>query len=174
MGSSAMNPSPLRLGLAAVAALLVAVPAAIASYHPEGQTPQQERKAYTAAVERICKSNRQANSRILKGVERMVKRGRLVPAGRRFIRASNVFGRTVRKIARVQRPPTFATQIRRWISNLKRERSLLRKIGKALRAKRERQARRLGARLDSIVKQSNNRMVSFEFRHCRFEATEFL
>ena len=66
MGSSATMSSLLKLGLALVAALLVAVPVALAA------TPEQQE--YADQVEPICKANSEANSRILKGVKTRSRR----------------------------------------------------------------------------------------------------
>ena len=82
MGSGRLSSVP-NLVLAVAMALLVIVPAAIAA---EGELTRDE---YVAKVEPICKQNSDANSRILKGVkEQVTKKDELVPAGKRFIRAS--------------------------------------------------------------------------------------
>ena len=72
-----------------VVALLVMVPVALAAEEPT-------REANTSpTVEPICKSNSEANSRILKGVKGQVQKDELVPAGKRFIRASAALGKAV-------------------------------------------------------------------------------
>jgi hypothetical protein len=77
-----------KLGLALAVALLVTVPVALAD----------ERDEYVEKVEPICKANSEANARILKGVKGQVQQDKLVPAGKRFIRAAGALGKAVTQI----------------------------------------------------------------------------
>ncbi len=160
-----------RLGLAVAVALLVAVPVALAAEDP---AVVEARKAYRERVEPICKTSASSNSRILKGVEAEVKRGDLVPAGKRFIRASSAFGKAVRKIAAVPRPDPYQTTLKKWVGFLGEEKQWLFKIGQALKAKKEAQAETYAVKLDRANKNANRVVIDFEFRHCRLESGEFL
>ena len=91
------------LGLAFLVALLAAVPAALGA---EGEA-ELTRAEYIARVEPICAASTKSNSKILKGVKQQVKKGKLKPAGRRFIRASGVLDSSTAQIARCRsRRPT--------------------------------------------------------------------
>lgn len=164
MGSSAMMSSLPKLALATAVALLVTVPVAQAD----------ERDDYVAAVEPICKANTKANGRILKGVKGQVRKGRLRPAGRRFIRASAALGRTIKQIARVPRPEADAARLTKWIRYLIKQRRFLRLIGKALKAHNKFRAQKLAVKLNRNNNQANNTIIAFNFRHCRIDSSRFI
>jgi hypothetical protein len=168
VGSSARK-SPLPvLGLAMVVALLVAVPVALAA---EGEITRPE---YVAKVEPICKANTEANSRILKGVKDQVKQGQLVPAGKRFIRASGALGKSVSQIAKVPQPEADEAKLTKWIGYLEHEQSFLQKIGKALKAKNKYHAQKLAVELNKNNNQANNTVISFGFKECRIDSSRFI
>lgn len=170
MGSSART-SPLPvLGLASVVALFVAVPVALAAEGEEELT----RPEYVAKVEPICKANTKANSRILKGVKGQVKRGKLVPAGRRFIRASRALGKSVAQIAGVPRPTADATKLTKWIGYLKKEKRFLFLIGKSLKARNKFRAQKLASELNRNNNKANNTVISFSFKECRIDSSRFV
>lgn len=167
MGAPTGKSSPFKLGLAVVAALLVAAPVALAAEDPT-------RDEYAAKVEPICRANTKANSRILKGVKSQVKRGKLVPAGRRFIRASRALGRAVRQIARVPRPSADRARLKKWVGYLKRERLLLVRIGKSLKSGNKFRAQKLAVKLNRNNNRANNTVIAFGFRHCRIDSSTFV
>jgi len=166
VGCSLRKPSLSLLGLAA--ALLFSVPAALAI---EAEPTRDE---YATAVEPICKTNSEANSRILKGVKGQVKSGQLAPAGKRFIRASTALGRTIGQIAKVPQPPADKAKLTKWIGYLKREQSYLRKIGKYLKAGKKGKAQHEAVELSSNNSRANNTVVGFGFHQCRIESSRFL
>lgn len=168
MGSSArMSPLPL-LGLASVVALLVAVPVALAA---EGETSRED---YVAQLEPICKANTEANSRILKGVKDQVKQGKLVPAGKRFIRASSALGKSVRQMKAVPRPEADEAKLTKWLGYLENEQGYLQSIGKALKAGNKFKAQKLAVKLNRNNNQANNTVISFGFKECRIDSSRFI
>ena len=83
--------------LGSVAALLVFASLAVA---------ETDRTGYKAAVEPICKKNKQASDRLLKPVKNLVKKDKLKPAGVAFAKAATALrkgpegtgrGRTARR-----------------------------------------------------------------------------
>lgn len=169
MGSSRRTSSLPVLGLALVVALLAAVPVALATEEAEA-----ERKAYVERVEPICKQNTEANSRILKGVKDQVQQGKLVPAGKRFIRASGALGKSVTQIAKVPQPPADAPKLSKWIGYLKQEKTFLQKIGKALKEKDKYHAQKLAVELNKNNNKANNTVISFGFKECRIDSSRFI
>jgi hypothetical protein len=167
VGSSARMSSVTKLTLAVALALLVAVPVALAAE----ETPREE---YVATVEPICKSNSEANSRILKGVKDQVKSDKLVPAGKRFIRASSALGTAVGKISAVPQPSEDAAKLTKWIGYLKSEKTFLQKIGQALKAKDKFHAQKLAVELNKNNNQANNTVISFGFDECRIDSSRFI
>jgi type IV secretory pathway protease TraF len=169
VGSSARISSLPVLGLGLVVALLVAVPVALAAEEAE-----VDRKGYVERVEPICKANTEANSRILKGVKEQVKSGKLVPAGKRFTRASSALGMTVGKIAAVPQPSEDVAKLTKWIGYLKSEKTFLQKIGTALKAKDKFHAQKLAVELNKNNNRANNTVISFGFNECRIDSSRFI
>jgi hypothetical protein len=166
VGSSVKKSSLSRLVLAGAVALLVTVPVALAT------TPAQQE--YADQVEPICKANSEANSRILKGVKTQVQRDELGPAGKRFIRASDALGKAVVQIANVPRPQEYAAKLERWIGYLRSEKTLLRKIGKALKGRNKFQAQKLAVDLNKNNNKANSTVISFPFKECRIDSSRFI
>lgn len=168
MGSSSRMSSLLKLGLALVAALLVAAPAALGAEEPD------PKKAYAEQVEPICKANSEANSRILKGVKGQVQHDQLVPAGKRFVRASTALGKTVVQIDKVPRPPEYEAKLTKWIGYLRKEKTFLQQIGAALKSKDKYHAQKLAVELNKNNNKANNTVISFGFEECRIDSSRFL
>ena len=170
MGSSVKKTSLPLLGLALVVALLAAVPVALAT---EGEA-EIDRAEYIARVEPICAANTKANSKILKGVKQQVKKGKLKPAGKRFIRASGVLNRSTRQIAGVPQPEADSAKLGKWIGYLKNEGSFLRLIGKSLKSGNKYKAQKLAVKLNKNNNQANNTVISFGFKECRIDSSRFI
>ena len=166
MGSSVNKSSLPRLALALAVALLVTAPLALAA------TPEQVE--YAEAVEPICKANSEANSRILKGVKTQVQKDELVPAGKRFIRASSALGKAVTQIAKVPRPEAYAAKLEKWIGYLKSEKTFLQKIGKALKSRDKFEAQKLAVELNKNNNKANSTVISFPFKECRIDSSRFI
>lgn len=154
-----------RLVLAAAVALLVVAPVALGA---------EDRATYVKEVEPICAANTKANARILKGVKGQVQRGKLRPAGRRFIRASAALGRSVRQIAQVPRPEADAVKLTKWIGYLKGEKRFLFLIGKALKSNNKFRAQKLAVKLNRNNNRANNTVISFGFKECRIDSSKFI
>jgi hypothetical protein len=169
VGSSARMSRLPVLGLASLIALLVAVPVALAA--EEGEI---DRPTYVAKVEPICKANTEANSRILKGVKDQVKSGKLVPAGKRFIRAAGALGKSVTQINQVPRPAADETKLTKWIGYLKSEKGFLQRIGTSLKAGDKVKAQKLAVELNRNNNQANNTVISFGFKECRIDSSRFI
>jgi hypothetical protein len=168
VGSPARKSSLPKLSLVAIAALLMTVPLASAA---EGEPTRDE---YVAKVEPICKANTEANSRILKGVKQQVQQDRLVPAGKRFIRASGALGKAVTQIAAVPKPAPDAVKLETWIGFLKQEKSFLQRIGKALKSQDKFKAQKLAVQLNRNNNKANNTVISFGFSECRIDSSRFI
>jgi hypothetical protein len=158
--------SLLKLGLALVATLLVAVPVALAA------TPEQQE--YADQVEPICKANSEANSRILKGVKAQVQKDELGAAGKRFIRASSALGKTVTQIAKVPQPAAYAAKLEKWVGYLRSEKTYLQQIGSKLKAKDKYHAQKLAVQLNNNNNKANNTVISFPFKECRIDSSRFI
>lgn len=168
MGSSLRKSSLPLLCLAIGVALAAAVPSALAIAEPPTETE------YVATVEPICKKNADANSRILTGVRQQVQKGDLVPAGKRFIRASSALGKAVTQIAKVPKPTEDATKLTKWVGLLKQQKTYLQQVGQALKAEDRHDAQKQANQLNRANKKANATVISIPFKECRIEASRFL
>lgn len=165
MGSSARKSSLSLLGLATAVALLVTAPLALAV------TTIDE---YKDAVEPICKRNAETSTSILKGVKTQVQQERLGPAGKRFVRAATALGKAVTQIAAVEKPSEDAVKLGKWVGYLKEQKTLLQKIGQALKAGNKVKAQQSAVKLNQANKRANDTIISFGFNHCRIDSSKFL
>lgn len=162
MARSVRKSSLPRLGsFIGLLVLLVGAPLALAA---EGEPTREE---YVKEVDVICKKSEKTNSRILKGVKRQItKKEQLIPAGKRFIRASKSFGRAVAQIAKVPQPGSDKPKLSRWLKKLYLERDMLKGIGQALTRKQKGRASKLSVRLQDANRDANRIVFSFEFDYC--------
>lgn len=167
MGSSATTSSLPKLAMAMAMALLVTVPVALAAEEPT-------RDEYVERVEPICKANTEANSRILKGVKGQVQKDKLVPAGKRFIRASSALGKAVAQIDAVPRPVADNAKLTKWIGYLRKEKTFLQQIGGALKSGDKYRAQKLAVELNKNNNKANNTVISFGFDECRIDSSRFI
>lgn len=164
MGSSLRKSSLSLVGLAVAVALLVTAPLALAITLAE----------YKVQVEPICKRNSDTSTSILKGVKTQVQKGDLVPAGKRFIRASGALGKAVTQIAAVPKPEEEAVKLTKWVGYLKDQKTYLQQIGKALKAGNKAKAQQAAVKLNKANKQANDTVISYGFNHCRIDSSKFL
>ncbi|HEU4944014.1 MAG TPA: hypothetical protein VFT10_02525, partial [Solirubrobacterales bacterium] len=129
---------------------------------------------YKVEVEPICKKNSETSTSLLKGVKTQVQQDKLVPAGKRFIRASGALGKAVTQIAAVPKPPEDAVKLDKWIGYLKEQKTLLQKIGQALKAENKFKAQQNAVKLNKANKRANDTVISFGFNHCRIDSSKYL
>lgn len=165
MGSSTRKSSLSLLGLAAAVTLLVTAPLALAAVTIE---------EYKEAVEPICKRNSETSTAILKGVKTQVQQDRLVPAGKRFIRAAGALGKAVTQIAAEPQPSEYEVKLDKWIGYLKEQKTYLQKIGQALKTGNKFKAQQSAVKLNKANKRANDTVISFGFNHCRIDSSKYL
>lgn len=158
------------LGMKTIFAALAALAACASMAFAEELTREQ----YVERVEPICKKNSDANSRILAGVKQQVQKGDLVPAGKRFIRASTALGKSVTQIAAVPQPAEDTAKLGKWIGYLKKEKVYLQKIGKYLKAGDKYHAQKQAVELNNNNNKANNTVINFGFHECRIDSSKFL
>lgn len=162
---------PSKVLAAALAALLCS--ALLASAALAITDPGQTREGYVARVEPICKVNTKSNERILAGVRKEIKQGKLKLTAGRFKQAAAAFGRAVKQIAAVPQPPADQAKLTKWLGALGDEQALLGEIGKALKAGRKTRAQSLSVRLSHNGNVANTIVLGFEFDYCLIRASRF-
>ena len=152
-----------------VAVLLVAtvgvLPALAAEVTPD---------IYREEVEPICKRNTEANEEILKGVRANVREGRLKKAARQLFSAAKALKRTREQLLKVPKPTEDGARLTKWLKGVKVEVELLEATGRKLAKGEKTAAQKMVIRLDSNAKQTNNLVLDYEFRYCRFQPAKFL
>ncbi len=151
------------LKLGALAALgLLAASAAIAL-----ADSTSSRADYVAAVEPICKVNSDASTRILTGVHKLVRQGKLRQAGTKFAKASAALTKTQKQLAAVAPPAADAATINKWLGYIKTEASVLKKVSQALKAGNKNKASTYIVTLDHDTNLANNTVIAFGFHYCK-------
>lgn len=129
---------------------------------------EQTRDSYKAQVEPICQANRSANEKIMSGARDRVKNGKLVPAGKQFIRVSGSFGGLIKQLAPIPAPATDERRVEHWLDSMQLLKQRLREVGKYYKA-----GERIKAAHESILAEraglsANNTSIVFHFHFCRF------
>jgi hypothetical protein len=132
------------------------------------------RDEYVEAVEPICKTNTEANEKILKGVRTKVKDGELDAAAKQFRAAGRALKRTRAQLLQVPKPAADATRLTRWLDKVKIEVELFEAIARKLSKGEATAAQKLVVRLINNAKQANNLVLDYEFRYCRFKPSKFI
>jgi hypothetical protein len=131
------------------------------------------RDEYKAAAEPICKSSAQANERILAGVRKEVKLGKLKPAAVKFSKASKEQSQALRELEALPQPAADEARLTKWLSYLKIEAELFATAGKKLKAGDKAGAEHITAKLAQNANKANVQVLPFEFRYCRQEPSKF-
>jgi len=160
-----------KVAATATAALLAAALLAAAAL---GVTSaEQTRESYVAQVEPICKTNTKANERILAGVEKKVKQGKLKVAAGQFTQAATAFSKAVKQIKAVPQPVADKAKLGKWLGYLEAETKLLSEIGKALKDGKKSKAQTLSVRLTHNGNLANNAVLGFDFDYCLIDSSKF-
>jgi hypothetical protein len=154
-------------------ALTLAATAIFAAAAMATTSPTQTRATYTEAVEPICKTDSQANERLLHGVRKQIKAGGLKPASGRFARAAAAFEKGTKQIAAVPQPVADAGRLNEWVGLLRNETKILRNISKALAAGKKGAATHESAVLSQNGTKANATVLPFEFHYCKIEQSRF-
>ncbi|HWN73199.1 MAG TPA: hypothetical protein VNN15_05275 [Solirubrobacterales bacterium] len=151
--------------LAVAAMLLAAIPSLAAEISPD---------TYRTEVEPICKKNAEANETILKGVRKNVKTGELKKASRQLFAAAKALKRTREELLKVPKPAEDAARLTKWLKGFKTEVELLEAAGTKLAKEEKNAALKMVLRLESNAKRTNNLVLDYEFRYCRYQPGKFL
>jgi hypothetical protein len=158
----------LTTAMLVLAVTLVATAAAWAE-----DAPVPTREEYVARVDPICQKNTDENKRILKGAGQKVDAGKLAQAGAQFTRAAAVFGKSVKEIVAVPRPPEDSPRLEKWFGFLKIVKTNLGKVGKALKEGNKVKAVHEKIRAERSSNAANNVSFVFGFKYCHLKASQF-
>jgi hypothetical protein len=140
---------------------------------PFAQATEVTRESYTEAVEPICKTDTQANEKILKGVRQEVKSGKLAAAATQFSKASAALKKAIKQLKAVPQPTADQAKLAKWLKYVEEEANLFQKTATKLKAGDKAGAQAMVIRLTHNANQANNQVLGFEFHYCRFEPSKF-
>jgi hypothetical protein len=139
-----------------------------------GATLEEDRETYKTQVEPICKQNREANERVLKGVKQNIKDGKLALAGTQFAKGAVALKKARAQLAAVPKPADDSARLTKWLGLIKTEVELFEKVSKKLKSGDKRGAQRMALQLTTTVNKANNTVLAYEFRYCRVQTSQFL
>ena len=131
-------------------------------------------REYREAVEPICKRNTEANETILKDVRKHVREGKLKLASHQLFGAAKALRHTREQLLKVPKPAEDAARLTKWLKGVRTEVELLEATGRKLAHGEKSAASRLVVRLDSNARRTNDLVLDYEFRYCRFQPSKFL
>lgn len=131
------------------------------------------RDEYKEAAEPICKASAKANERILAGVRKEVKQGKLKTAAAKFAKASKEQSQTLKQLEALPQPTADEARLGKWLDYLKIEAELFEQAGRKLKAGDKAGAEHVFAKLTPNANKANNQVLPFEFRYCRLEPQKF-
>jgi len=135
---------------------------------------EEERSSYRDQVEPICKQNREANERVLKGVKQNIKNGKLKLAGTQFAKGAAALKKARTQLAAVPKPAADSARLTKWLGYVKTEIELFEKVSKKLKAGDKHGAQRMALQLTSTVNKANNTVLAYEFKYCKVQTSQFL
>jgi hypothetical protein len=150
---------------AAVGLVLIVVATAFAA--------EVSREEYKAAAEPICKNNVKANERILAGVRKEVKTGKLKPVASKFAKASAAQAQALRELEALPQPSADEARLAKWFSYLKIEAELFATGGQKLKAGDKPGVEKITTKLTLNANKANNEVLPFGFRYCKLEPSKF-
>jgi hypothetical protein len=157
--------------LGTLAVLLAAMLAVAGPAFGIGEPPTEEE--YVAAVEPICKRDREASEEILKGARDNINEGRLRVAGKQLIRASRRFATTIGQLVAVPRPTAQEEKLQKWFGFLRIVKGRLAQTGKLYREGKRLAATHETIRTERSGNAANNVSFSLGFRYCRMSRSRF-
>ncbi len=160
-----MHLKKLTLLLAATMLLVGAAP----SFALEPAAQEYKEKA-----EPICQANTEANEKILNGVRKEVKEGKTKKASGQLFSAAKALKRTRTQLLKVPKPSEDAARLTKWLAGVKTEAELLEATGRKLAKGEKNGAVRMVVQLESNARKTNNIVLDYQFRYCRFNPAKFL
>jgi hypothetical protein len=163
-------PRPHVAALTAV--ILLAALLLLLTSRPAG-AEEVTRESYKAAVEPICRTDTQANERILAGVREEVQKGSLGPPAAKFAKASTALEKALHELEGVPRPPADEARLAKWFSYVAIEAELFGAAGRKLKAGDKAGAEHIVTKLSQNANKANLQVLPFGFRYCRLEPSKF-
>ena len=138
-----------------------------------GMAVASTRDEYKAAVEPICQKNQEASKTILTGVKQLVKSDKLKQAGQRFTKAAAALETAQKQLAAVPQPEADAAKLTKWLTSIKGEASLMKRIGAKFTQGNKKKGSSLVVTLERNAEDANNLVFAFQFRYCKINPSKY-
>ena len=138
-----------------------------------GMAVASTRDEYKAEVEPICKKNQEASKTILTGVKQLVKSDKLKQAGQRFTKAAAALETAQKQLAAVPQPEADAAKLTKWLSSIKGEVSLMKRIGTKFKQGDKKKGSSLVVTLERNAEDANNLVFAFQFKECKINPSKY-
>jgi cobyrinic acid a,c-diamide synthase len=155
--------SLMRALFASVASLLVFAAVAVAIERPE----------YVAQVEPICKTNKEASDRYLKGVKKLVKQDKLKEAGTAFKKAALALEKAHKSLSAVEKPAADSAKLTKWLSEIKAQVALMKTISAKFNQGNKSKATSLAVKLQNNANKANTLVIAFSFNYCKIDPSKY-
>ena len=156
-----------------LARALVVCFAALMAFAAVPAIANETREEYKADVEPICKTNKEASDKYLKGVRKLVKQDKLKQAGTSFAKAAAALEKAQKQLAAVPQPPADSAKLDKWLSMIKSEVALMRKISGLFKAGKKSKATSEAVKLQNEANKANNLVVVFSFNYCKIDPSKY-
>jgi hypothetical protein len=147
---------------------LAAIAIAMLAIAPLAPGEEQTRDSYKAQVEPICQANRSANEKIMAGAKDRVNKGKLMLAGKQFIRVSGSVAGLIEQLATVPAPTADEQRVEHWLGSIQLLKQRLREVGKYYKAGEKIKAAHESILAERAGLSANNTSIVFHFHYCRF------
>ncbi len=153
----------MRALFASVASLLVFAAVAVAIERPE----------YVDQVEPICKTNKEASDRYLKGVKKLVKEDKLKPAGTAFKKAALALEKAHKALSAVEKPAADSAKLTKWLAEIKAQVALMKTISAKFNQGNKSKATSLAVKLQNNANKTNTLVLAFSFNYCKIDPSKY-
>ncbi len=147
-------------------AVFVIIAALIAAAAAAADEAVPTREEYVAKVDPICKAETDVNRPLLKASKNLSNAKKYKPAALKVEKAVKNFGKTLKSIEAVPRPPEDSPRLEKWFGYLKIAKTNLGKVAKALREENRVKAVHEEIRTERSINAAHNVSFTFRFKYC--------
>jgi multidrug resistance efflux pump len=134
---------------------------------------ETSREEYKAAVEPICKTNKEESERYLAGVKTLVKEDKLKQAGTAFTKAAAALEKAEKQLAAVPQSTGDEAKLGKWLADVKAEVGLMRRIATKFKAGDKSKGASLAVKLQNNANKANNVVIVFRFNYCHIDPSQY-
>jgi len=128
---------------------------------------------YKEKVEPICKTNKEASDKYLKGVRDLVKKDKLKQASERFTKAAKALEKAQKQLSAVEQPAADSAKLTKWLKGIKEEAALMNTIAAKFKQGNKSKASSLVVKLTHNAEKTNSGVASLGFNYCKIDPSKY-